>query len=153
MNKIIERMSKWGADNVWDNGKIIMNNYCIVSLNEDFEHTYEEPNEFMMQKIREHFDITADYDKTLEFPNAKEIKSAISELCGRKYSTRVAYCFGDNMPTVNARFMFDLIDNLKVEKVMYESIRKPILFIGKYGRAILLPIVGSGDKKGFKIIK
>ncbi len=87
MNKLVEKLSKWNADVVASNGHIIMNNYAIVEFNEDFEHSYKPLNDFMLDKIRNIIEM--DFDKTLECPSAKEIKSAISELCGRKRSERV----------------------------------------------------------------
>lgn len=151
MNKIIDRLGKWGTNNVWDNGKIVMNEYCIVVLNEDFEHAYKKPNEFMMQKIRDYIDMTADYNLTLEIPTVKEIKAGIAELCGRKRD-RVMYSFGKDLPKVNARYMLDLIDNLKVTEITYSTPKHPVKFKGKHGIGILLPIASYDENKGYKLV-
>lgn len=152
MNKIVDRLSKWGTNNVWDNGKVVMNEYCIVILNDDFEHTHQEINDFMMDKVRTHIDMVSDFEKELEVPTVKDIKAAISELCGRKRSQRVLYCFGENLPCVNARYMLDLIDNLKVTEIKYSTPKHPLVFKGKYGIGILLPVASYEQTKGYKVV-
>lgn len=140
MNKIIERIGKWGTNNVRDNNITIMNDYCIVIMKDEFPHTYNDFDDNFLSKVRKLVDDVAEYDKELEVPTVKEIKTAISVLCGRKYSQRVLYCFGKDLPTVNARFMLDIIDNLKVNEIMYGGQKKPLYFKGEYGNAILLPM-------------
>ena len=156
MNKIIERVDKWNDSKIFDNGKIVVINCCAVVLNDEFEHKYETLTEEVKGSVERIFKMTADYTKTLDIPSVEEIKAGIFEIAGRRWSKRVKYSFGEGLPFVNARIMLDVIQYLKVYEIKWDTVHKPILFEGKCGVAILMPLRKKSSvddlEKGYYIL-
>lgn len=90
------------------------------------------------------------FDKELELPSSKEIKESIKDLVGRKQD-RVEFCFGHDLPTVNARYLLNIIDGRKEVKCFYEDKNKPLRIEADGLWCCIYPIKSPiNDRKFFK---
>lgn len=135
---------------IWNNDNIIMTHYVVIKLNVDkIAQIYEPMNEHLVNTFGKLESI--DYDKDLPVPTVKEMKTEISNLVGRNRSQRVLYHFGDNLPTVNARYLMNLIEGLEVTEIKFNNSKSALKLIGKNGTAYLLPVHSMETSKGYRV--
>lgn len=75
----------------------------------------------------------------------KAHKSEFALYC-RKWSNRVTYNFGEDLPSVDAEFLLDALDGIPDGKLYCTDIQtrgielSPIIVLGEHGKAVLMPV-------------
>ena len=167
--KLINKMRKYnvspsGNENVMlmakENSTVIVGSYSIVVFEQSLSEldptreliSFPEPADFLKEKIKEMFD--DDY-VAMKLPEVADIKAGIKSITNKR-NERVLYCFGKDLPWCNARYLLDIVENLKPTDIYYKNTKSPIMFVtrDRYDNvvyeAFLLPVsprvVGTNEK-------
>lgn len=138
---------------MYNNMTCVVDGWTLAAINGTIE-TVKIPDDCKPFDIGKMIEISTDTMTAHTVPIVSALKSEIKiakASAGHTKYKRVVFCFGENMPTVNAEFLVDFV-NCFGNKCFYTDKKQPIYFQNEIGTGLILPIKSELKERGFYLI-